>query len=165
MTQQYMNYLDVILILLILLFIFRGAYTGFVKQMSMFLGIFLGMTVSAKVYMKFVSTIQIYFSSTSVASLVSYIIVFIAIYLLVTLLGGLLKRFLSIKIIGWLDHLVGGIMGFIIALLVSSVLLIILQKFHVSATGVEESVLAPHVERSTRILNFLLPDSLTERTL
>lgn len=164
MTQQYMNYLDVVLILLFLLFIFRGAYTGFVKQMSVFLGIFLGMTISAKVHMKFVSAIQMYFSSTSTAAIVSYIIVFIAMYLLVALLGGLFKKFLTIKIITWLDHLVGGIMGFIIALLVSSILLVSLERFDGSATGVQESVLAPHVKRSINMLDFLLPPSLIERT-
>jgi membrane protein required for colicin V production len=86
---------------------------GFIRSLSVFVGLILGIYL-AHVYAPDLSpTISEWFTISANQCLsLSYVIIFIAVMLLVAIVARILDKFLHLILLGWLNKLLGALFGF-----------------------------------------------------
>ena len=108
-----MNVLDYIVLLLVVVSTVNGIFKGFIKQTLTIIGVFvvtmLTATIAPYVQSWFVNVIQDENTRTLVAMLASVVLLIIVYTIIALILQRLLKK---VKIIGFLDRILGGLIGF-----------------------------------------------------
>ena len=107
------SYLDIFFAIPLVWGIVRGLMSGFVRSLSVFVGLILGIYL-AHVYAPDLSpTISEWFTMSANQCLsLSYVIIFIAVMVLVAIIARVLDKFLHLIMLGWLNKLLGAIFGF-----------------------------------------------------
>lgn len=107
------SYLDIFFAIPLLWGIVRGLMNGFIRSLSVFVGLILGIYL-AHVYAPDLSpTISEWFTISANQCLsLSYVIIFIAVMLLVAIVARILDKFLHLILLGWLNKLLGAVFGF-----------------------------------------------------
>jgi membrane protein required for colicin V production len=123
-----MNALDIIFGVVLLLFIFIGIWKGFFREVLGFTGIIAGIIFGvlgfgpfSKALSKLVSGIPPF-----IWIFISFILIFIFVYILFRLLAGLLSRLSQVFLLGWLNRLLGGIIGGLKGASIISLLLLVI---------------------------------------
>jgi membrane protein required for colicin V production len=106
------NVIDISCLALVLFFVGRGIWRGFVNEWSGLLGLALGY-FAVKLYAApfadwLANAVEL---SPSTALLVSKFTVFLSTYLVVVLLGKLLTKVLKLVWLGWINQIAGGLSG------------------------------------------------------
>lgn len=108
-----MNVLDYIVILLFVVSTVNGIFKGFIKQALTIIGVFvvtmLTATVAPYVQSWFVSLIENENTRTLVAMIATVVLLIVAYTIVALILQRILKK---VKIIGFLDKILGGLIGF-----------------------------------------------------
>ena len=107
------SYLDLFFAIPLVWGIVRGLMSGFIRSLSVFIGLILGITL-AQIYASDLSpAIQEWFTLSAKQCLsLAYVIIFIAVMILVAIIARLLDKFLHLILLGWLNKLLGAIFGF-----------------------------------------------------
>lgn len=122
-------FVDLVLLGLLLLFLYRGTSRGFVKQVLDFAGLILAILLPA-VFGPEISRLVVDRTGWDYRLVVCifYSVSFLALLIGVSLLGSLLRKGIRLTILGWVDRVAGGVLGVVkIALVLSVVLLLLLQ--------------------------------------
>lgn len=159
--QQQMNFIDVIILLLYIGMVFKGAYSGFIAQMSAFVGSFLGIAVASQTYILMAQKIQVYFESFATACVVGYILIVFSIFSVCIMMGKYVKKMFMIKMATWLDHILGGILGFILATFITLFSIHMGLKVQDLQRPIENSILVPYVNNVPDSFKRLLPVTTT----
>lgn len=107
------SYLDIFFAIPLVWGIVRGLMSGFVRSLSVFIGLILGITLAQAYAADLSPTIQEWFTMSARQCLsLSYVIIFIAVMVLVAIIARLLDKFLHLILLGWLNKLLGAIFGF-----------------------------------------------------
>lgn len=107
------SYLDIFFAIPLLWGIVRGLMSGFIRSLSVFVGLILGIYL-AHVYASDLSpTISEWFTISAKQCLsLSYVIIFIAVMLFVAIAARILDKFVHLILLGWLNKLLGALFGF-----------------------------------------------------
>lgn len=107
------SYLDLFFAIPLVWGIVRGLMSGFIRSLSVFVGLILGIYL-AHIYAPDLSpTIQEWFTMSAKQCLsLSYVIIFIIVMVLVAIIARILDKFLHLILLGWLNKLLGAIFGF-----------------------------------------------------
>ena len=107
------SYLDLFFAIPLLWGIVRGLMSGFVRSLSIFIGLILGVYL-AQIYAPELSpTISEWFTLSARQCLsLAYVVIFIAVMLLVAIVARILDKFLHLILLGWLNKLLGALFGF-----------------------------------------------------
>ncbi len=124
---------DIVCVILLAGGIISGLKKGFVGTVSGIAGIILGIVFGFR-YMKL---LEYTLGLTTNAPVIDHILYFLAIFLFTVLvfflIGKLIEYFLSLILLSWLNHLVGGIVGFLwVAVLIyfiTSQIIVIFPEF------------------------------------
>lgn len=107
------SYLDIFLAIPLLWGIVRGLMVGFVRSLSIFIGLILGIYLSYIYAPELSPQIGEWFTITANQCLsLAYVIIFISVMIMVAILARILDKFLHIILLGWLNKLLGAIFGF-----------------------------------------------------
>ena len=107
------SYLDLFFAIPLVWGIVRGLMSGFIRSLSVFVGLILGITL-AQTYAADLSPIISEWFTLSARQCLSlaYVVIFIAVMLLVAIVARILDKFLHLILLGWLNKLLGALFGF-----------------------------------------------------
>jgi len=150
-----MNWLDIVLIVAIGIAAFIGLRKGIIKAALTLAGLIVGIVLAGRYYIPFSERLTL-ISSPTWAKVAAFAIIFIGIMVLATLLARLLERAASAMMLGWVNRLVGGILGFVVGAMFCGALLAIWVKY-VGMTGtIAQSKIAPILlDRFPKVLALL----------
>ncbi|MGM0417815.1 MAG: CvpA family protein [Thermodesulfobacteriota bacterium] len=160
-----MNGLDIAIVCILGFTLIRGIMTGLMQSVSGIIGAVAGF-YSAYLYYPLVSDILAqWFKPGQAVNIVSFFIIFCVVLIAVTLLGKLLKWFMKIVFLGWVDRMGGAVLGLLKGGLVSAVLVAALTTFLSPASPVlKDSKLVPYISGTSETMMELVPEDITKNS-
>jgi membrane protein required for colicin V production len=144
-----MSTLDTLLIVVILLCGILGVYWGFIRQVLSVAGLIAGLVLASRYGERVADWLSSFITNNTVVQALGFLFVFIAVSATVSLLATLLRRFVGLLFLGWLDHLIGGVLGLVQGMLLCTVILLVVAVFptEVFANAIAHSRVAPQLVR------------------
>lgn len=157
-----MNWLDLLLLLLILLSTVAGFLRGFIRIGIGFAATLLGFVLAAWFYGLAANVLMPYVASKAVAGFLGFLSIFAAVILAGAVLSFLLAKFFHKVGLSWLDRLLGGVFGFARGVLVAIIILMLTAAFSSQPppAAIVESALAPHFIDVSQMLSALTPNEI-----
>ncbi len=124
-----MNIFDIIIIFVISLCLIRGLFRGIVREVSSIVGVVAGFYGAYNYFPMISPYFTKWISNPGYRNLLSFFILFCLILIAISLIATLIRYFLNIVFLGWVDRLCGMIFGGAKGILIVSVLFIILTTF------------------------------------
>ena len=157
-----MNSLDIGILVFASVFFIRGVFRGFISELVTIVGLILGYIISITYMSLMTGYILSFFPSfpKSIVNIVSFFVLFVGTNLLLRLVSRILSKTLKIAMLGWLNHLLGGLLGLFKSVIIMSILVFVIDlipfsSFLLEQVEVKTSVLYP-------ILNALGPHLYSE---
>lgn len=107
-----MHTFDIIIIFVISIFIIFGIKRGFIEEVFHLIAVvggFIGAYLTYPTIFDFIGFIKI---SDQAKTIISFILAYIIIAISIMLVGWILKKIIHFVLLGWLDRILGGFMGF-----------------------------------------------------
>jgi len=156
-----MNELDWILASLGLLCIGRGAWRGAVSQVFGIAGALGGFFLASHFYGKLTVQLSNAFPGLSGVPFISFIILFVLTWFCLGMIGFFLARLLHRGGLGFMDRLLGAIVGLGKALVLAIIIISILTFFvQPTKSFLLQSRLAPYVQEAARFVILATPESV-----
>lgn len=123
-----MNFIDLIIVALLLLGAIRGFTDGFIKELASLLALVLGIWGAIKFSTFTAARMYDYFDMTGkYVGIVAFLITFIIIVILIHFIGLLVDKFVDTMALGFFNRLIGIVFGAFKTALILSVILVILN--------------------------------------
>ncbi|MCU0371261.1 MAG: CvpA family protein [Bacteroidales bacterium] len=125
-----MNLLDLLLLIPVVWLCIRGFSKGFILELASLIGLVLGILAAYYFSDHLKDLLKEYFTLTDRAMKVtSYILIFLAVMLVVYLIGKALEKVVEVVMLGWLNKLLGAIVGLAKGIVVVCIILFLFEKF------------------------------------
>lgn len=157
-----MNFLDIGLLAIIVLFTMRGLFKGFLSEIFALGALVAGVFAASRYYDVVEPHLQVYMSNPTGVKAASYLLTFLAAMILVSLVGKLVKTMLVVPVLGGADRIAGGAFGALEGVLIGLILLLMIQSFMPKADFLKESVLTPKAQPALVYLADFTPESMRE---
>ena len=145
-----MNGLDWFIIIFIGLGGLLGLYWGVIRQVLSIVGLVAGISIASRSYQAVGERLAGLFpTAPDLLNLLAFILVLTLVSLLVSAIASGLRIFVGLLFLGWLDHLLGGLLGLIQSTLLVAALLAALAAF--PAVGVTELLAGSQLAARFRI--------------
>lgn len=152
-----MNWLDIVLIVVIGLATFIGFRKGIIRMALTLGGLVLGIFLAGRYYASFAEKLTL-ISSPTWSKVAAFAIIFIGVMIVAAILARLLEKFASAILLGWVNRLVGAILGFIVGAMFCGAVLAIWSKYLGVPGAMAASRIAPIIlDYFPKVLG-LLPD-------
>lgn len=154
-----MSALDALVFTIICLFVLRGLWVGFIRQMASMLALVLGFVVAGQYYGRSASLVTPFVSNHQLGFLVAYGLLFAIVFLGTIFIGLGFRKVVQVTMLGWFDRVMGGIMGAFKGLFLACIVFMSLAIFINGDNPLfTKSRLYPLLERSTMILLMTVRD-------
>ena len=155
-----MNLLDLFILIPIVWLCIRGFTKGFIIELATLIGLVLGILAAYYFADNVQEYLKDYFTlSTQGMRIVSYILIFLAVLLVVYLIGKLIEKLVDIVALGWLNKILGAVIGLAKGVVVVAIILFIFEKVDPG-----EKVIRPHVKEKSmfyqsvmKVVHFVVP--------
>jgi len=160
-----LTYFDILVLLIFLLFIIRGFWIGFIRQIAFIVALTLGFVIAGHYHESFYQYLQKLINSSPLAFVFSYLILFAVIYSVIALLGLGLKMVMDVILLGWFDRIVGGFAGALKALFISTLLFMALSSLLAGSNNfLRKSFSYPYLSYASEyIVQFIKDNNLRSR--
>ena len=152
-----MNWLDIVIIVVAVLLGIAGLRQGIIKTVFGIAGLIGGIVLAGHYY----SGLAVLLSPAGAtwANIAAYAIILIATLIIAGVIGWFVARLVHFTMLGWLDRLVGCILGVFIGSLLCAAVLAIVGKFYPGTEAViSQSVIARFLMEQFPLLLALLPE-------
>ena len=152
-----MNWLDILILVSLAASVFGGLKTGIVRGAVNLAGLILGIFLAGRCY----ETVGGWFSfihNADVTKMVAFVVIIAVAMILAGLVGGLLHKLISGIMLGWLDHLLGAVLGLFAGAVTWGALLALWVKFFSTGAVSESNMARILLDKFPLVLN-LLPSS------
>ena len=151
-----MNWVDIVIIAVAALFGLLGLWRGAIRTAFGIVGLVVGIVLAGHYYQPFAAVLSP--GGASWAGIAAYAIILIATMIVAGVIGWVVAKLVHITLLGWLDRLIGGILGVGIGLLlVAAVLAIVSKHLPGSVETISQSALAGFLMARFPLLLALLP--------
>ena len=158
-----MNSLDIIFISILAYTLIRGLMRGLVKEFASIFGLVFGFVVANNYFEQLSLVVQRVIGNPQYAAIVSYVTLFAAALLAVICIAHVLRRFLDIVMLSWVDRFGGGMLGLGKGGLHCSLILFLMTLFLSPQTSLlTDSLTSPYISLFARNLTGLVPQELKE---
>ena len=137
-----MNWLDIVLIVAIGIATFIGLRKGIIKAALTLAGLILGIFLAGRYYSPFSEQLTL-ITSPGWAKVAAFAIIFIGVMVIAALLARLIERAASVIMLGWVNRLVGAVLGFMLGAIFCGAILAIWVKYLGIPGAITESRIAP----------------------
>jgi len=160
-----MNWLDVVIILLILSFTASAFSAGLIREVVTLVGVVVGVVVAGLLYDDLATDVLVFIGDSDGALAISFLILLGAVFLLGQIGAYVLKRTASLLMLGWADRLGGAAFGLLKGLIIVEILLILFAAYpQLGLDGaIAGSELAPLFLDDAPVLLRLLPGRFEDR--
>jgi membrane protein required for colicin V production len=153
------NWLDIVLVIILAATVVLGLIKGSVRTLIGIAAVLVGLVAASQFYGAAAAAVRVVIKSALWANLAGFLIVFLAVQVL-----GWIAGFLASKImkgpLRFMDHVLGGLVGFVKGVLICGICVLALVVFPVDRRAVKTSELAPFCYRVARGAILLIPDEL-----
>ncbi len=157
-----LNALDIILIVIAGGLIFRGLLRGIVREAFSMISLVLGFYLAARYHASLEPYFSGFFNGPGTIKAVSYISIILATIIAAVLIAKVLQKLLSVSMLSWADQLLGGLLGFVEAVIVGGMIVIALHSFTPDSEFLTESKLAPRVLSAATFVISFAPDDVLD---
>ncbi len=141
-----MNTFDVIAIVIIAFCLIRGLFKGLIGELSGIIGVVAGFYGAYTYYPLISSYVEKWISNPGIRNLAAFFILFCAVLIIVGLISILIRQFLNLVFLGWVDRTFGLVFGAAKGLLIVSVIFIMITNFIPKDSNIiKGSKLSPYV--------------------
>src|SRR3990172_5387120 len=109
-----MNWLDFAIIGVVLGFVVAAYSAGLIREVVTFLAVIIGIVIAGALYDNLARDVLPFIDDEDAARAVSFLILFGSVYLFGQIVAYILKRGASLLMLGWADHIGGGLFGLLI---------------------------------------------------
>jgi membrane protein required for colicin V production len=159
-----MNWLDIVIIVVAVLLGIVGLRQGIIKTVFGIAGLIGGIVLAGRYYDELAAVLSP--SGATWVNIAAYAIILIATLIVAGVIGRLVAKLVHLVLLGWLDRLVGCILGvFIGGLLCAAILAIVVKYYPGTEAVISQSGLARFLMERFPLLLALLPgdfDSITD---
>ncbi|MDD8020742.1 MAG: CvpA family protein [Acidobacteriota bacterium] len=159
---MHLNWLDIILIIILLLTFVIGLVKGLIRQVLGLAGVIVGLVIASRNYSWLSWKLHSWVSSDFLRNCLSFLIIFILIVLLSWLLGILLGKLMKGPL-SLFNHATGAAFGLIKGLLICAVIVMAMFVFDFDRPALISSKLAPACLRVSKVMVGLIPRDLKDR--
>lgn len=154
-----MNWLDIIVLLMLLIPLFIGWRRGLVGTVVPLVGLVVAIIAGGRFYGTVASWFSTWLDSPAQANLLGFAIIFILVLAAAMVIAAITREFLSLLLLGWVDRIGGVAFGLLIGGLVAGALLTLVTKFFGSSVEhtVTNSALAGFLLDKFPFALYLLP--------
>ncbi len=162
-----MTTLDAGVIIITLLFLIRGVWIGFIRQLAALAALFIAFIAAGQYYGQLSVFITPFITEPQLAFIITYALVFLLTYILIVLLGLLLKKVMQISFLGWFDRLLGGIFGFAKAAFICTLSFMALAWILSSSNPmIQKSFFSPYLMISSKyVITFIKDENMQEKLM
>ena len=151
-----MNWLDIIIIVVAVLLGIVGLRQGIIKTVFGIAGLIGGIVLAGRYYGGLAALLSP--DGATWANIAAYAIILIATLIVAGVVGSLVAKLVHFAMLGWLDRLVGFILGVVIGgLLCAAILAIVSMHYPATEAVISQSGLARFVMEQIPLLLALLP--------
>ena len=162
--NHHMNLFDYFILVTTGYMIVRGIFRGIIKEFSSIIGVFAAFLLALAYYIDLSDLLGEWFSNTDYLNIIGFFIIFCGVLIFVSILASVIKYFLNISFLGWVDRLLGLGFGLLKSVLIVSVVMFVLTTFLTEGAGlIKNSKLAPHVAEVSEKMLALVPEELETR--
>jgi membrane protein required for colicin V production len=141
-----MNLLDYILIAVLVFCLTRGIFKGLVLELASIVGLLGGFYGAFTYYKQMAAILSVLIQNPVYLNIASFLIIWVLVYVVVSTLARILKYFMNIAFLGWLDRIGGALLGAAKGLLLAVALIVVLTAFSPrNAIIVRDSIVARHL--------------------
>jgi membrane protein required for colicin V production len=151
-----MNWLDIVIIILIVVQVFMGLRSGIIKMLFTVAGVIIGVVLAGR-FSDSLAGVLSFISDPGIAKAVAFAVILIAVMIVATLAARLVKWAVSAVLMGWIDHLGGAILGLFLGFVFCGAALTMWIKFLGISDVLQQSVLAGFLLNGFPIVMGLLP--------
>ena len=154
-----MSSLDIVVIAIMALFVARGLWVGFVRQMASMLALVLAFVVAGQYYGRSAYLVTPFVDNHQLGFLIAYGLIFALVFFGTIFIGLGFRKVVQVTMLGWFDRLAGGVMGLLKGLFLSCIVFMTLAIFISGNSPLfTKSQLYPVLERSTMVLLMTVRD-------
>lgn len=124
-----MNWLDVVIILSVAWFTATAFMAGLIRELVTLAATFLAIAVAGLYYDDLAEDVLVFINRADIARAVAFLVLLGSVFLMGQLAAFLLRRTVSLLMLGWADHLAGAAFGFLKGLLLIEILLILFVTY------------------------------------
>ena len=151
-----MNWLDIVILAITIILGLMGLRRGAIKTVFGIAGLVGGIVLAGHYYQPFASVLSP--RGASWAGIAAYAIILVATLIVASIIGQLIAQLAHIILLGWIDRLIGFILGAIIGSMLCAAVLAIVSKYLPGAEGIiSHSVMAKLLMQQIPLLLALLP--------
>lgn len=159
-----MNTLDIIFLIILGTLFIRGIFRGLMREIASILGLVLSFFLANTYHDQMLPYVQRFIETKGYAQTVSYLAIFFGTMICVFIVATLLKQFLKMIMLGWLDRVGGGGLGFFKGLLLCSIILLVLTTFlSPKAPLLKTSIVAPYINTVNQAIAQFLPEDMQDQ--
>jgi membrane protein required for colicin V production len=154
------NWVDLVIILVIVWFTFNGLSTGLVRELLALAGALIGVVLAGHFYLRLADDVKIVYDSQLTDRLIAFVSIFAACLLAGHLIGGTTDQAGNMLQLGSANRASGLLLGFVKGCVIVEFLLIAFVVFPAAAwaaTAIDKSLLAPVFLKGVPWLLNLLP--------
>ncbi|OQY52903.1 MAG: colicin V production protein [Desulfobacteraceae bacterium 4572_89] len=143
-----MNAFDVLVLAIISFCLIRGLFKGLIREVSGIIGVVAGFYGANNYYFILTPFLEPLIEKPGTRNLVAFFILFCIILIFVGLVAVLIRKFLNLVFLGWVDRSFGFVFGGVKGILIGSALFIMMTTFIPdNSRFLSDSKSAPHVAK------------------
>ena len=136
-----MNWLDIVILIVIVVSAFLGVRFGLIKTAFSLAGLIVGVILAGRFYIPFSEQLT-FISQDSLARIVAFALILIGVMIAAFMLSAVLKWLTSRLLLGWVDRLGGAVLGLLAGAIFCGALLVLAGKFANFGGAIADSTLA-----------------------
>ena len=156
------NWLDIVLLAILFVTIILGLIKGLIRQLIGLLAVVIGLILAIYNYNYMGQIYSRLISSQALRNLLGFFTVFVIILGLGWLTAALLSK-LAKGPLKFLNHILGGFLGFCKGILIAGVVVFAFLIFPVNKEVLKSSQFAPYCLKITKAIYYLVPQNLKEK--
>lgn len=154
-----MNWLDVAFLVIVLLAVVLGLVKGLVRELIGIASVILGFVLAALYYPALSGFMKRIVNHALAANFLAFLAIFLGVILAGSIMSFLLTKIIkSLKVLAWINHLMGGLFGLIKSVVICGVLVMAMLAFQFQKETLRNSRVAPLCYRAARALVYLIPE-------
>ena len=116
---------DIIILLILTFFILNGFRHGFIEEMRKIISLIGGFVFASKFHRFCIPFIEPIVSGNTIQITISYLLIFIISVILINIIFKTLQKFIELALLGWLNRLLGSLLGLLKGFLIISLFMFI----------------------------------------
>lgn len=106
-----MNYIDIIIIGVILFFVLKGILKGFTRELMGILSFIISFVIALSLMKNAANFLDNYIGNYWISLIVGYIAVFLIVFIIIHIMSGAIHKLIKISSLGWLNRIGGAVFG------------------------------------------------------